>query len=192
MTPIWFDITQADREHDPERFTASFERFVDQLSDEGFNATLDQPGCFVYEQLMEYYPDAKILNTERNPASWARSMVEMAYSLDLFVWQPPYSLRENAGKSPFGNWSKQQLGFREDEIYPLGVPFNGTNHLETKSSISLNSCEAAYHRYQSKVEVGAVREVGALQCQTGLGAALSTLSPPKQDLPRRQAISSCQ
>jgi hypothetical protein len=54
--------------------------------------------------------------------------------------------------SPFGYWAKQQLGYADSEIYPEGIPFNGSNHLETKSSISHDSCEAAYHRYQTEVE----------------------------------------
>jgi len=42
------------RENDTEGSKAALERCIDQLSAEGFTATLDQPGCFVYEQLLEY------------------------------------------------------------------------------------------------------------------------------------------
>lgn len=150
MFPIWEDICDADVSNDPVKYQESFGRFVQQLSDEGFNATLDQPSCFVYEQLMEYYPEAKVLQTLRNPASWAQSMVEMSYSLDFYVWKPPYNRSWNVTKGPFGYWSKQQLGFQDDEIHPNGVP-NRSNRLERKSSISLASCEAPYHRYQNKV-----------------------------------------
>jgi hypothetical protein len=152
MTPIWNDLSQAEEEkgNTSEAYRAAFDQFVEQLSAEGFNATLDQPSCFVYQELMEYYPDAKVLKTERNAASWARSMVEMVYSLDLLVYQPPYNHSWNKVQGPFGYWGKKKLGLTE--IYPLGVPFNGTNDLETKSSVSLASCEAAYHRYQQQVE----------------------------------------
>jgi hypothetical protein len=71
----------------------ALDAFVEELSQDGFTAILDQPGCFIYEDLMEYYPQAKVLNTKRSRDSWAKSMVEMAYNLDLLSWQPPYSIR---------------------------------------------------------------------------------------------------
>ena len=151
MTPIWNDISQAEEQGNQTAYRAAFDQFVEQLSLEGFNATLDQPSCFVYQELMEYYPDAKVLKTERSAPSWARSMIEMAFSLDLFVYQPPYNNSWNKVQGPFGYWAKKKLGFQDEEIYPKGVPFNGTNHLESKSSVSLASCEAAYHRYQQQV-----------------------------------------
>lgn len=156
MFPIWNDICEADEKdgNSSEAYKAAFDRFVQQLSVEGFNATLDQPSCFVYEQLMEYYPDAKVLQTLRAPESWAKSMVEMSHSLDLYYWQPPFYRSWNVTKGPFGYWSKKQLGYTDEEIHPRGVPFNSTrnNHLERKSSVSLASCEAAYQRYENKVE----------------------------------------
>lgn len=152
MTPIWNDISQAEEEGNHEKYKESFDRFVEQLSLEGFNATLDQPSCFVYQELLEYYPNAKVLKTERSAASWAHSMVEMAFSMDLLVYQPPFNASWNKVQGPFGYWMKKKLGLQDDEIFPQGVPFDGTNRLESKSSVSLRSCEAAYHRYQEQVE----------------------------------------
>ena len=153
MTPIWNDISRAEEEGDTEKYRESFDGFVQQLSLEGFNATLDQPSCFVYQELLQYYPNAKVLKTERSASSWAHSMVEMAFSIDLMVYQPPYNRSWNKVEGPFGYWMKKKLGFKDEEIFPKGVPFNGTNdRLETKSSVSLASCEAAYNRHQQKVE----------------------------------------
>lgn len=159
MKPIWIDICDADEREggDSDAFKSAFDRFVQQLSDEGFNATLDQPSCFVYERLMQYYPNAKVLQTTRSPSSWARSMVEMSYSLDLYYWRRPFPNAWNRTVGPFGYWSKKQLGLKDNEIYPNGVPSNITNNkryrnLERRSSVSLASCEAAYNRYQQHVE----------------------------------------
>lgn len=178
MGPIWNDIAQADHENDQEAYRAAMDRFVEQLSLEGFTATLDQPSCFVYKDLMKYYPKAKVLKTERDPSSWANSMVEMAYSMDLWAWQPPYDAQWNKVKGPFGYWHKQKLGYTDEEIYPTGVPFDGTNHKESKSSISLASCEAAYHRYQQEVEdTVPVDKLVSFNVKQGWGALCEAFLP---------------
>lgn len=40
----------------------------------GFEATVDWPGAFFYKELMEAYPDAKVLLSVRSGESWERSM----------------------------------------------------------------------------------------------------------------------
>jgi hypothetical protein len=40
----------------------------------GFQATVDWPGAFFYKDLMEAYPDAKVLLSVRDGVSWERSM----------------------------------------------------------------------------------------------------------------------
>jgi hypothetical protein len=41
---------------------------------EGFQATVDWPGSFFYRELLEVYPDAKVLLSVRDGDAWARSM----------------------------------------------------------------------------------------------------------------------
>jgi hypothetical protein len=41
---------------------------------EGFEATVDWPGSFFYRELIELYPDAKVLLSVRDGDAWARSM----------------------------------------------------------------------------------------------------------------------
>ena len=36
----------------------------------GYEATVDWPGCYFYEELMQAYPDAKVLLSVRDPESW--------------------------------------------------------------------------------------------------------------------------
>jgi hypothetical protein len=40
----------------------------------GFQATVDWPGSFFYRELVDLYPDAKVLLSVRSGESWARSM----------------------------------------------------------------------------------------------------------------------
>lgn len=43
---------------------------------DGFDAIVDWPGSFFYAELLELYPDAKVLLSVRDPDAWARSMDE--------------------------------------------------------------------------------------------------------------------
>lgn len=52
----------------------------DQIFD-GFEATVDWPGSFFYRELLEAYPDAKVLLSTRNGESWARSMRETIWGV---------------------------------------------------------------------------------------------------------------
>lgn len=55
---------------------------------DGFRSICDSPGCDAYEQLMEAFPNAKIVLQTRDPASWARSCID-----SVFTWntEPPYA-----------------------------------------------------------------------------------------------------
>ena len=46
---------------------------------EGYQATVDWPGCTFYQELMEKYPDAKVLLNVRDPEAWYKSMTETVY-----------------------------------------------------------------------------------------------------------------
>jgi hypothetical protein len=45
----------------------------------GYQATVDWPGCAFYEQLMDVYPDAKVLLTVRDPDQWYDSVRATIY-----------------------------------------------------------------------------------------------------------------
>ncbi len=46
-----------------------------------FQATVDWPGSFFYRQLAEFYPDAKVLLSVRDPEGWERSMRETIWGV---------------------------------------------------------------------------------------------------------------
>ena len=48
---------------------------------EGFQATVDWPGCTFYQELMEHYPDAKVLLSVRDPDAWYKSASETIYQM---------------------------------------------------------------------------------------------------------------
>ena len=47
---------------------------------DGFESTVDWPGCTFYEPLMEVFPDAKVLLTVRDPESWYESAKNSIYA----------------------------------------------------------------------------------------------------------------
>lgn len=48
---------------------------------DGYAACCDAPACFVYEDLMVLYPEAKVMLTKRSAAGWRASMAEIVYRL---------------------------------------------------------------------------------------------------------------
>ena len=47
---------------------------------EGYQSTLDWPGCTYYQELMQRYPDAKVLLTVRDPEKWFESASKTIFS----------------------------------------------------------------------------------------------------------------
>jgi hypothetical protein len=48
---------------------------------DGFQSTVDWPGGFFYKELIEVYPEAKVLLSVRDPAAWERSMRETVWAV---------------------------------------------------------------------------------------------------------------
>jgi hypothetical protein len=48
---------------------------------DGFESTVDWPGSFFYRELIDEYPDAKVLLSVRDGDSWARSMRETIWGV---------------------------------------------------------------------------------------------------------------
>lgn len=48
---------------------------------EGYQATVDWPGCTFYKELMQHYPDAKVILSVRDPEAWYKSATETIYSM---------------------------------------------------------------------------------------------------------------
>jgi Sulfotransferase domain len=48
---------------------------------DGFQTTVDWPGSFFYRELVEFYPDAKVLLSVRDAEGWERSMRETIWGI---------------------------------------------------------------------------------------------------------------
>ncbi len=48
---------------------------------DGFNSTVDWPGGYFYRELADFYPEAKVLLSVREPEAWERSMRETVWAV---------------------------------------------------------------------------------------------------------------
>jgi hypothetical protein len=48
---------------------------------DGFQSTVDAPGHFFYKELIEVYPDAKVLLSTRDPERWRQSMEQTVWAV---------------------------------------------------------------------------------------------------------------
>ena len=48
---------------------------------DGFNSIVDWPGGYFYRELMDVYPDAKVLLSVRDPEAWERSMRQTVWAV---------------------------------------------------------------------------------------------------------------
>src|SRR5215203_394020 len=51
----------------------------------GYEATVDWPGCTFYEELMERYPEAKVLLSVREPEPWYESTRNTVYEMSMLL-----------------------------------------------------------------------------------------------------------
>ncbi len=67
---------------------------------QGYQAIVDFPGCSFYQDLMQYYPDAKVVLTVRDPQAWYESSLNTIYKAGpqgiqklLITLQLPFSAK---------------------------------------------------------------------------------------------------
>lgn len=105
---------------------------------DGFESTVDWPGCTFYEPLMEVFPEAKVLLTVRDPESWYESARNTIYA-SLIAGQKG-ELKEGDEEPPAPEafqmiatliWQGTFHGKFEDKAYAIEV-FN--RHIEEVKS----------------------------------------------------------
>jgi Sulfotransferase domain len=69
MVNVLADLRLVDQWQEALDGNADWERIFD-----GFESTVDWPGGFFYRELLECYPEAKVLLSVRDPEAWERSM----------------------------------------------------------------------------------------------------------------------
>ena len=58
----------------------------------GYRATVDWPGAALYEELMDKYPDAKVILTVRDPEKWYESARSTIFNIQDVASSPIFSL----------------------------------------------------------------------------------------------------
>ena len=98
--------------HDALEGSADWDKIFD-----GNQSTVDWPGGFFWKELMEYYPDAKLVLSVRDPDKWEHSMrdtVWACYYGDSLTYH--LSMRHLQGGRPV------EVLHRHDDPAPVGGP----------------------------------------------------------------------
>ena len=103
-----------------------------------YGATVDWPACTYYEQLMDVYPDAKVLLSVRDPARWYTSTYNTIYSIPrkpavriLRLLVPP--MRKFVNMVNKTVWAGTFQGRFADRDFAIGV-FNAHNEAVKKQT----------------------------------------------------------
>jgi hypothetical protein len=76
MVDVLADLDQAELWQRALDGQARWEQIFD-----GFNSTVDWPGGYFYRELIDVYPEAKVLLSVRDPRAWERSMRETVWAV---------------------------------------------------------------------------------------------------------------
>lgn len=66
-----------------------------------YRSTVDWPACHYYRELMDVFPEAKVILTVRDPASWYESMKNTLYSLKTATEERFHARQQRMGASSF-------------------------------------------------------------------------------------------
>jgi hypothetical protein len=63
------------------RLNSSFDKAMEMMSVDGYDAGMDEPFQLIYEEVMNRWPDSKFILSLRDPESWFQSYVELNEAL---------------------------------------------------------------------------------------------------------------
>jgi hypothetical protein len=72
----------------------------------GYQAMVDYPGCKLWRELADYWPDAKVLHSSRDPDQWFESTQATILAPQGGVNRPPPAMKT------FMDWVKSDFGDR--------------------------------------------------------------------------------
>jgi len=87
---LWLEYTQALEEGNPAK---KADEIMHSMSTNGFNATSSMPACYLYKDLMERYPNARVVLTVRGDGdglAWAKSVKSSIGLLRKAVERVPF------------------------------------------------------------------------------------------------------
>lgn len=93
---------------------------------QGYQAIVDWPGCTFYKELMEVYPDAKVVLSVRDPEKWYDSALNTIYRLThtweyTIVWLFLPHIRRTYAMNQKGIWQRTFGGRFADRQTALNI-----------------------------------------------------------------------
>lgn len=96
---LWVGYIDALENGDDARTKAAANRLIDSWLELGFDSTTDYPACMLYKELMQRFPDAKVvLSVRENGQKWAQSITETIGRPYSIFARFPYNLSSWAQK----------------------------------------------------------------------------------------------
>ena len=136
---------------------------------EGYKSTVDAPSCFVYRELAEFYSNAKVILTVRDPESWFASTLRT-------IAAPGY--REELAKTPIG---KLTAGMTSYQVRKRAGASSGG---DAKKLQDKESMIAGYHAHNAEVrEVIAPERLLEYEVKQGWEPLCEFLGVPVPDTP---------
>jgi len=150
----------------------------------GFDATLDIPFCWIYKELMERYPDAKVLLTGHpgGPEGWVRSLEEWVKPGVSPNLADPLVILDRATRASPGQTLVRRLYLQELDC-DIEKPF---------TAASRRACKQGYIRWQDDVRrtvpPGQLLEFNVSAGWQGLCALLGAADCPRRPFPNVDVV----
>ena len=111
--PFWQDAFERKTANEPTDWSVPFG---------GYKAAIDWPSCTFYKELMDAYPDAKVILTTRDPESWYASATKTIYGISQVeegTLPPPMRPLMKMGRAVI--WEGTFNGKFEDKAYAIDI-----------------------------------------------------------------------
>lgn len=83
---------------------------------QGYQATVDWPACSFYKELVEAYPEAKVLLSVRDPEKWYESVSDTIYKMGKVPPEVRRAAMEKIVPQGGGNFSPPDVDMRQMEV----------------------------------------------------------------------------
>lgn len=102
---------------------------------EGYQASVDWPSCNFWREQLDWYPDAKVILSERDPERWYQSVMSTIYPSSLAVRSLPGEDMQRRSRMVFEVvWDGVFDGRMEDKDHAIAVYLAHNRHV--KDSLS--------------------------------------------------------
>lgn len=122
----WGRLVSAFEAGDTNGTAAATSALIDLMASSGFDATTDYPTCLIFKELMERYPDAKVILSVRSSGkAWAKSVLSTIGQLGPLMSARPFSFSSRL--SAFAGLASTLWIMTGAELDPVtGVPTEGS------------------------------------------------------------------